>query len=157
MDTNSFHRRSEGGATLVEVLVAIVILSVGIVGIVGVLVNTSASGNRIAGRSQVSQVVTQVADAIQRTTWKCAPLAATSSYSADLLPIQNALLPVGSWAITVESVKWWGHNKSQAFGPSVGSQCPPAATPPTQALLLSVKIVAPGNRGSRTFDLVKRP
>ncbi len=156
--------RSEGGETLVEILISIVILSIGVYGLVSALVSTTAAANRLKGRAQVSVVVTHLADAIQRTTWRCNTASPSMGYQPDidLLFLDPNLSPFlnSSWTISVLSVKYWGESNKIAFGPLAGSACPAIVLLPllqTETLLLNVKVTAPGNRGSQTFDLVKRP
>ena len=151
----------EIGETLIEILIAIVILSIGVYGLVSALVSTTSAANRLKGRAQVSVVVTHIADAIQRTTWKCNTASPAMGYQPDinLLFLDPNLNLNSSWSINVLSVKYWGQGGKIDFGPLVGSACPAiaVAVPQTETLLLNVKVTAPGNRGSQTFDLVKRP
>jgi type II secretory pathway pseudopilin PulG len=151
--------RPESGETLMEILVSVVILSIGIYGLVSALVSTTAAANRLKGRSQVSVAVTHLADAIQRTSWKCNTASPEMGYLPDITPLfSDPNLNLNSaWTISVLSVKYWGHGNTLAFGPTVGSACPPIVSPPTETLLLNVRVTAPGNRGSQTFDVVKRP
>ncbi len=153
---------TERGETLIEILMSVVILSIGVYGLVSALVSTTAAASRLKGRAQVSVVVTHLADAIQRTTWKCNTASPAMGYQPDidlLFLDPNLTFLNSSWSISVLSVKYWGQGNKIDFGPLVGSACPTiaVAVPQTETLLLNVKVTAPGNRGSQTFDLVKRP
>lgn len=151
-------RRTESGETLLEVLIAIVILSIGVVGIGGSIANEVSAANRLHGRADVSQVVTQVADRIQRAAWECDPNAAVSTLYQGVL---SPLLPNSSWAISVTAMSHWG--KSRDFEPN----CPPLVEDPGPPVVLTsdvfktlkmkISVTAPGNRGIQRIELVKRP
>ena len=157
--------RREQGETLIEVLVATVILSIGVIGIAGSIANGVSAANRMRGRADISQVITQVADVIQRASWECDPLAAVATlYQGASAPLPatllRSLLPSTSWTIVVTEVSHWG--KSREFEPN----CPPEfeelgppAVPTNEVfktLKLKIAVTAPGNRGTRTVELVKR-
>jgi type II secretory pathway pseudopilin PulG len=148
----------ERGETLIEVLIAFVILSIGVIGISSSITNSLAAAGRVHGRAEVSQLVTHAADEIQRTAWQCDPAAAVSSLYQSVL---SPLLPSPSWTIEVTAISHWGKSRDFEAG------CPPLVEDPGppivymsdvfKTLKMNIVITAPSNRGAQSIELVKRP
>ncbi len=111
-------RRAERGDTLIELLISIVVLSVGVIGVFSVLAGSLATGDMVRARADTSQLVTRVGDELQRAEWECRddPLA---SYE-DLLA---TLKPTPRWTIRVTAMAHWGRSRSFEDG------CPPPKRP----------------------------
>jgi Tfp pilus assembly protein PilV len=138
---------AERGDTLVELLIAIVILSMGVLGIFATLSGAIVASDSINGRANASQMLTRAADAIQRAPWECRA-APGEAYRGVL----DALKPTERWTITVESIAHWAPSRTFETG------CPSDDAPIAfQTLRLGVLIEVPGGRASQRVELVKRP
>lgn len=140
-------RRAEAGDTLIELLIAIAVLSFGVMGVYSMLTSTVTASHRIKGRSEVSQVLTKVSDAIARAEWQCAS-PARDTYRDVLAGVR----PSASWTVAVESVSHWG--RSRAFEDGCPADDDPAVF---KTLKLRVVVQAPADRGRQTLEYVKRP
>jgi hypothetical protein len=137
----------ERGDTLIEILISIMILSFGVMGIYSALTGSLIAADAVRGRAGASQLVTQVADAIQLAEWECLDTP-TESYGKVL----ERLKPTPSWSIAVTAMTHWGRSRSFEDG------CPAPeddAVFRTQKMMIVVK--APGARGQQTVELLKRP
>ena len=140
---------SEAGLSLIEVLIALVVLGIGVVGIVAMLANSLSAASSIKQRADVAQVVTRVADAIQRAAWECDTAVPTNSYATSTL---NALKPDASWTISVTSMTHWGPSRTFETG------CPATGSDPIFKMLdMNVVVQGPSAVGLRTIELMKRP
>lgn len=138
---------TEDGDTLIEILIAIVILAFGVIGIYSTLSSSIVAGDAVKGRATASQLVTQVADAVQLADWECAEKP-TDSYSAVL----DQLRPTRSWTIGVTSMTHWGPSRSFEDG------CPAATDDPIfKTLKMVITVTAPGQRGHQVVEVLKRP
>lgn len=145
----------ESGETLLEILITIVILAVGVLGVASMIGNSVAAADRLRGKAEIGQVVTRVADAVQRKAWECDIATPTNTFKASTL---DALRPNASWTIAVTGLSHWGATRAFEAG------CPAlldADGLPTsdvfKTLNMTIVVTAPGTRGMQKFGLVKRP
>ena len=137
----------ERGDTLIEILLSIMILSFGVMGIYSALTGSLVAADAVKGRAGASQLVTQVANAIQLAEWECLD-SPTDSYGAVL----ERLKPTPSWTISVTAMTHWGRSRSFENG------CPkPADDAVFRTQKMTVLVKAPGARGRQTVELLKRP
>ena len=149
MRPNQPRSRVERGETLVEVLMAVVILSVGVIGIVNALTSSLTAADHVRGRADASQVVTLVADAIQRAPGDCNIATPTDSYKTSTL---DALRPTVDWTIVVTGMTHWGQSRNFEVGcPATG------AINLFRTEQMTILVQAPGVRGRQVVALVKRP
>ncbi len=139
----------EGGFTLVESLMAMVILGIGVVGILSALatlLNTTSRHRQFANVANVLDSATAaIVDESRNPFVACAT---TSQYN----PVNGVTLPSGWVAsnVTVVAVRNWN-------GTSFIATCPTVA-PPTwfQMQQVDVRATSPDGRGTRTVTVVKR-
>jgi prepilin-type N-terminal cleavage/methylation domain-containing protein len=140
-------RAPERGDTLLELMIAIAILSVGVLGIYSTLSSSIIASDAVKGRADASQLVTQVGDVIQRAEWECVDPPG-DMFSKAL----GNLKPTLSWTIEVMNVSHWAASRSFEAG------CPaPDADPVFRTLKLTVLVKAPGVRGQQSVEITKRP
>ena len=146
--------QKEAGDTLIEVLVAIVILGFGVAGIMSVLGNSLSLADRYKKQTKADQVLNAAIEAIQNTAYFCG---STSSYDGAI-----ALIATSGFTLGVSRMQYW--QTSAAGDGFVTSGCPPdlllsgLKTPPllyTQRV--SIEVRSPDGRGSRFAEVVKRP
>jgi prepilin-type N-terminal cleavage/methylation domain-containing protein len=147
----SARERAEGhderGDTLVEILIAIVILSVGVIGVYSTLLTSIVAVDGATGRSDVVQLVTWVTDAIERAPWEC-----RADVEKNYEELLDPLKPRPSWTISVTSVQHWSDERAFVDG------CPADDADATfRTLKLTVLVAAPGTRAQRSIEIVKRP
>ena len=139
--------RGERGDTLLELMIAIAILSVGVLGLYSTLSSSIIASEAIKGRADASQIVTQVADVVQRAPWECLDPPGEMYRTA----LDN-LKPRPSWTIDVVSINHWGPSRSFEEG------CPAVdADPVFRTLRLTILVKAPGVRGQQSMEIIKRP
>jgi type IV pilus assembly protein PilV len=73
------HRKSQGGATLVEVLVAVLVLSIGLLGIAGLQLSALQNNRNAHVRSQASMLAYYIADRMRANR----TVALTGGYDVD--------------------------------------------------------------------------
>ncbi len=140
-------RSAQRGDTLLELMIAIAILSVGVLGIYSTLSSSIIASDAVKGRADASQLVTQVGDVIQRAEWECVDPPGEMFRKA----LDN-LKPSTSWTIEVMSITHWANSRSFDEG------CPaPDADPVFRTLKLTVLVKAPGVRGQQSVEIIKRP
>ena len=140
-------RSAERGDTLLELMIAIAVLSVGVLGIYSTLSSSIIASDAVKGRADASQLVTQVGDVIQRAEWECVDPPADMFRKA----LEN-LKPSRSWTIEVMAVSHWATSRSFDDG------CPASdADPVFRTLKLTVLVKAPGVRGQQSVEIIKRP
>jgi Tfp pilus assembly protein PilV len=134
----------EGGDTLVEVLMAVVVVGIAFVGILmGLGTSIRLSGTH-RGQSSADVVLVSAADSVKSQTYVPCPGVTTSSYN----PTSGVTLPSG-WSasnVTITAVKGWN---GSTFG-----TCP-ATDQDLQ--LITIRAMSPDNQASvETIDVVKR-
>jgi type II secretory pathway pseudopilin PulG len=147
--------RQEAGETLLEILITIVILAIGVLGVSSMITNSVSAADRLRGRAEIGQVVTRVADAVQRAGWECNIATPTNTFKVSTL---DALRPNANWTIAVTNLSHWGPTRAFEAG------CPTlldADGLPTsdvfKTLNMTIVVTGPGTRGTQKFGLVKRP
>lgn len=150
-------RRSDAGTTLVEVLIAIVILSTAGIAIVSATLTTITVSGRSADRARISSVLSDAADRIIRSPYT--PCGGSSTF---LAPAQAAAASVGWPAGTVEivSVDYWDADLEDGARPAAGawvSTCTPTAvlTPQRTLTRVTVRVTSPGGDTTRTQEVVR--
>lgn len=131
----------EAGTTLVEVLVAVMILGVGVVGLLSALAflykATDTHRQITTTHALAQQAIEIVADPLQTPWAPCSGAAAA---------YQQVLAAQGLSGVTVEEVQQWGNGSWQS--------CGGAAALPLQQITISVQ--APDGPAGMTMSVVKR-
>lgn len=141
------HLAAERGDTLLELLIAIVVLSFGVLGIYSTIGSSIGAADGVKSRADASQLVTRVADAIQRAPWEC-----TEKPNDSYAEVLAALKPSAAWIIQVSEMRHWGPSRSFEDG------CPkPDDDAVFKTLKMFVLVKAPGGRGTQFVELLKRP
>jgi len=141
------HLAGERGDTLLELLIAMVVLSFGVLGIYSTIGSSIGAADGVKSRADVSQLVTRVADVVQRAPWECTDKP-TDSYREVLA----SLKPSQTWIIEVNEMRHWGPSRSFEDG------CPkPDDGAAFKTLKMWVLVKAPGGRGTQFVELLKRP
>lgn len=145
---------SDAGETLIEVLIAVLILGFGVAGFMSVLGNSVSLADRYKKQTKADQVLNAVIEAIQNATYSCG---STSSYDGVIAPIATS----SGFTVGVTRMQYW--RTSAAGDAFVTSGCPAATLPcdvTTLPLLctqrVSVEVRSPDDRGSRFAELVKK-
>lgn len=153
-------RAEESGVTLVELLVAIAITGIVVVGILASLTTLSLSSDRARKGADAGSVLVTASDALQIVTYDAA-CPSTSYQSA----IQTAVADTSKFPaigtemrvtvsnVTVTSVAYW-NAATASFGPT----CTPslAGGDPRRLQLVTLRASLPDARVDRVLEVVKR-
>lgn len=145
--------RSERGDTLIELMIAIVVMGVAMVAVIGALVSSVRASGSIKYRAQVSQVVTRVVNDVQLAPWDCVSATPLNTYQGVL----SAVRPTTAWTITLTSIENWTRNPNfdVTTDPAGANPCPTEPTKQVQRLTISVS--SPGDTAVQAIQVVKRP
>jgi Tfp pilus assembly protein PilV len=134
-------RWDERGATLVEVLVSVVILSIIIAGLLGGMTTTVSSSNIGRQQADAEAILTSTGEALKDSTfypYQCSP-----PYS---LTGNIPALPSG-WSTADVTITTMGYWNGSAFQPGCNGQ----------NQWLRIKVTSPRGQVSWTRDIVKGP
>jgi len=132
--------RTEAGTTLVEVLMAVAIMSIAIVSIVAAMGTSIIGSDHHRKQAQAHTVLLSAVDAVKSQPY--ADCATTYTAAA------GVSLPTG-WAassVSVQSVKYWD-------GSSFASSCP---STDKKLQLVKVQVASPDGRATESVSVVKR-
>lgn len=138
-------RRTEAGTTLIEVLMAVAILGIAVVGIVGAMGTSIIGTDHHRKQAQAHTVLLSAVDAVKsQSANPYLPCATTGTYA----PSAGVALP-GDWTaatISVQGVKYWN-------GSGFAATCPPSDK---KLQLIQVQVTSPDGRATETVAVVKR-
>ena len=123
----SLRRRGERGLTLIEMLVTIVVITVGVLGIAGALAETEHVSAINQNQSQLEVAMRQLSDFVRDSGpagLNYAVCAQPSTYNAELPPLPSA---VTAWSIPTGGIRLSTAGTRTSAGSST-----PIATPPIQ-------------------------
>jgi Tfp pilus assembly protein PilV len=149
--------RSDAGTTLVEVLIATLILATAGIAILAATRTTITVSGRSADRARIASVLSDAADRIIRSPYT--PCGGPSSFLAQA---QAAAGAVG-WpadAVEIVSVDYWDADLEDATRPVAGawvSTCTATAvlTPQRTLTRVTVRVTSPSGDTSRTQEVVR--
>jgi Tfp pilus assembly protein PilV len=134
--------RTEAGTTLVEVMMAVAILSIGIVSIVGAMGTSIIGTDHHRNQAQAHTVLLSAVDAVKAETYK-------TTCPATYNPATGVTLPAG-WtptSVSVTSIRYWDNSV-----PGFVSSC--AVNSMLQ--LVDVQVASPNGRATESVAVVKR-
>ena len=144
-------QHGEAGTTLVESLIATVILGIGVAAILTGLLAFIRTSNRNDAAARANAVLMSAAEALRdsaRTPYvaTCAAVPYTPSNA-----VNGVTLPPGwsSATVAIESVRYWN-------GAAFGTNCYDTASPTLRLQEITVRITSPDGLGSLSLGVVKR-
>ena len=139
-------RPTDGGFSLVEVLIALVILGLGFTALLGAMGTAFSGANTFRGQSNAGTVVIS---AVERV--KDAAYSSCATPSTYLTAAQEAAQTAG-WpasAVKVDEVRYWN-------GFTYGSTCQEATSPYLAMQLITVSVTSPDSRAVERLQVAKR-
>ena len=134
--------RSQAGESLIEMVVAIAIMGIALVGLLPAVANSLTSADRVKKHATVEQVLSTAVQKMNSSSYS-----ATCDYSAILNSISAAPNPT----IVASNVNHWSGN---SFIPG----CPAAGLDAVfKSLRIRLTVATPDGRSTAWVEVVKRP
>ena len=134
----------ERAESLIEVLVALAIIGIAVVGIFPAVATSLSAADRVRNNARVGEVMSTAVHAVQNASWSTS-CDYTSTFTAALATVTMVPKPT----ITQSLVSQWDGN---TFVPG----CPTSTNPALQIVRMRVTVTAKGGRGSQWTEVVKR-
>ena len=134
--------RGDVGESLVEMLVAIAIVGIAMVGMVPAVASSLSTADRVQKHARVGEVMSSAVSAIQATAWR-----ADCNYSAAL----SAVSAAPNATVAQSFISHWD-------GTTFGAGCPAPGDPAAfKSVRLRLTVSTPDGRSSQWVEVVKRP
>jgi prepilin-type N-terminal cleavage/methylation domain-containing protein len=174
--TESAHAFTEdGGFTLVEILIAIVLIAAGVLAVLQAWQFGIESSDRHRSQADVQNVLTSASERIIDPTFQPWTVPATQCAPDDAVPpparqaaivaayqdrARLATLPAeGGWTastITVDAVRYWnGGDSGTIWGPTCFERSQSATLPKLRMYQVTVTVRSPDGKASGTLEVVK--
>ena len=142
--------RSEQGASLIEALVAVILLGSVVVGVLGAMAASISTSDYHRKRSEVESVLVSAAERIKETPPVVCAKTSDGSADAYLAAARRAATAEG-WsgsAVQITSITYWD-------GAAYGATCYDNATNKLPLQRITVEVTHPSGRARQQLELVK--
>ena len=144
----SIRRHADSGFTIVEVLVALVVLAIGLLGIAGLYVTTLGSGTAAINRMQAVNLATDIADRIRAN--RNANVAYAGAASTGLTCIGTGAVDCGAAQMAADDLLQWNTELAAALPSGSGAIAVAGASAP-YTYTITITWSEPGQSSSQSY------